>query len=366
MRAVVAHSAGDFRLEEVPEPAIGEGALLRVEAAGICAADRMIFAGDSPWLLHFPFVPGHEVVGVVESIDPLTAERWKVQVGDRVVPEVMVPCAACGLCRAGRSHLCRNGVHIGSGVPGGWAERLWLPRDAIVWRVPGGVDPEEAVLVEPLACAIHAVRRADPRPDEVFVVSGIGAIGACALVYAAVARSPSRLVALVTSPERAALARDLGATDTIDVRTQDAEQELARLSEGRGVDGYLEVSGRTEAVDLGLRALSPGGRLTLYGVYGRPGSVDWNVVAELKELEIRGAHLAPGTFGEAIELIASRRVDARRLVTGRFALDRVSEALAEERGGHHTTLKTILVPGLAPGSHPPPPRRQPAMEEAHA
>ena len=344
MKAVVAHGAAAFRLEDVPEPVLDGGALIAMEAAGVCAADRMIYAGDSPWELSFPFTPGHENVGRVIDIDPEAGARWGVAIGDLVVPEVMVSCGHCPMCRRARFHLCRQGRHIGSSLPGGWAERVWLPPQARVWRVPDGLAPEEAVVAEPLACAIHAIERADPGPDDALVISGIGAIGAAALAYVVAARPVRELIALVTTPERGELARSLGADVAIDVLTSDAATELRDRFDGVGPDVYVDFSGQTESVDLGLEAIAPGGRLTLYGVYRKRASVDWNVVAEFKELELRGGHLAPTEFGRALELLASRDVDGRRLVTARYALDDVQSALDESRDEALMTLKTILLP----------------------
>jgi L-iditol 2-dehydrogenase len=355
VRAVVAHAAHDFRYEEVPDPVLDGGAILDIEAAGVCAADRMIEAGASPWALDFPFVPGHENVGTVGEIDPEAARRWGVVAGDRVVHEVMVPCGECRSCRRERPHLCRRGAHIGSSLPGGWAERTWLPPGARVWRVPAGLAPEEAVLAEPLACAIHAVERADPGPDDSLVISGIGAIGAAAIAYVNAARPVRSLIALVTSTWRAGVARELGADLTIDVRSSDAAAALRDRFDGVGPDVYLDLSGDTASVDLGLDVVAPGGRVALYGVYRERASVDWNVVAEFKELEIRGGHLAPIEFGNALELLARRAVDGRRLVTSRYALADVRSALDEPRD---EALKTILLPRgvpaatLAPGTQP--------------
>jgi threonine dehydrogenase-like Zn-dependent dehydrogenase len=146
----------------------------------------------------------------------------------------------------------------------------------------------------------------------------------------------------VTSPWRASLARELGADDAIDVRSSDAAAALRDRYDGLGPDVYVDFSGQTASIDLGLEVIAPGGRLTLYGVYREPARVDWNVVAEFKELEIRGGHLAPTEFGLALGLLARRAVDGRRLVTGRHALADVQSALDEPRG---EALKTILLPG---------------------
>ena len=340
----MAHGAGDFRLEEVPEPTLDGGAIVRMEAAGVCAADRMIYKGDSPWELSFPFIPGHENVGTVLEIDPEAAERWGVAGGDMVVNEVMVPCGVCPMCRRERFHLCRDGRHIGSSLPGGWAERMAIPPEARVWRVPDGLAPEEAVVAEPLACGIHGIERADPAADESIVISGIGAIGAGALAYVAAARPVRDVVALVTTPQRAEIARELGAGEAINVLEVDAAEVLRERYDGVGPDHYVDFTGANPSVELGLEVIAPGGRVTLYGVYRERASVDWNVVAEFKELEIRGGHLAPTEFGLALELLADRRIDGRRLVTASYPLDAVRSALEESRDEALMTLKTILLP----------------------
>jgi L-iditol 2-dehydrogenase len=344
MRAVVAHGAGDFRVENVPDPVLDGGAVVRMEAAGVCAADRMIYAGDSPWELAFPFTPGHENVGTIIDVDPAAASAWGVAEGDMVVNEVMVPCGVCQLCRRERFHLCRDGQHIGSSLPGGWAERMAIPPEARVWRVPEGLAPDEAVVAEPLACGIHAIERADPGEGETIVISGIGAIGAGALAYLAAVKPVREIVALVTTPERGELARSLGASHAIDVLSTDAAAELRERTDGVGPDHYVDFTGATASVDLALEAIAPGGRITLYGVYKTRATVDWNTVAEFKELEIRGGHLAPTEFGRALELLASREVDGRRLVTARYPLADVRAALEESRDEALLTLKTILLP----------------------
>jgi L-iditol 2-dehydrogenase len=128
------------------------------------------------------------------------------------------------------------------------------------------------------------------------------------------------------------------------VRSSDAAAALRDRFDGVGPDVYVDFSGQTASIDLGLDVIAPGGRMMLYGVYRVPASVDWNVVAEFKELEIRGGHLAPTEFGMALALLARRVVDGRRLVTARHELADVQSALDEPRG---EALKTILLPGRA-------------------
>jgi L-iditol 2-dehydrogenase len=349
VKAVVAHRAGDFRLDDVAEPSRQAGAVLEIEAAGVCAADRMIWRGDGPWKLTFPFTPGHEILGRVAWVDDASAQNWGVGVGDRVTAEVMVPCRRCRLCRSGRENLCRFGTHLGSGLPGAFAPRMALPPEAVVHEIPPDLDTTAAVLVEPAACAVHALRRAGIGADDVVAIAGIGSIGAAAL--GAAAGRVRRLIAVVTSPARAELALALGADDTVDLsaaptgpggRVRAGVDALLELTGGDGPDIFVDCSGAPSAVELGLAALVPGGRLVLYGVYRRRASIDLNVVAEHKELEIRGGHLAPGAFPEAIELLRTGAIDAERIVTHRHGLADVHIAVGEAQGGDR--LKAILVP----------------------
>jgi L-iditol 2-dehydrogenase len=340
VKALVAHGPGEFRVEDVADPDPGEGAVVEVEAAGVCAADRMIWRGDGPWALAFPFVPGHELLGRVVSVDVESSRRWGVRAGDRVTAEVMVPCGDCHACVSGRTNLCRHGTHLGSGIPGAFAEALALPPQARVHRVPEALPAEAAVLAEPTACALHAVRRAELRAGDVVAVAGIGAIGAAAL---GVARGRAgTVVAVANSPARAALALELGADAAVDASGDDAAGVILDLTGGRGVDAFVECSGAADAVRLGLEALAPGGRLVLYGVYRQPALVDLNLVAEHKELDVRGGHLAPDAFPEAIELLVGGAVAADRIVTHRHPLHAFGQALGPSPDG--SRLKAVLVP----------------------
>lgn len=340
MRAIIAQGPHDFPLSEVPTHAPEAGALVRVEAAGVCAADRMIWRGDSPWKVRFPFTPGHELLGRIETIDPASTRRWGVAAGDRVTAEVMVPCDECPLCRRSRSNLCRRGRHLGSDLPGAFAEYLVLPPRSRVWKVPEQLPTVAGVLVEPVACAVHAVRRAEVGPNDTVAVAGVGAIGA-GVVAVAAARG-ARVLAIVTSKEKGELALRLGADQALSI--DDAAAALLDATDGYGVDAFVECSGAEAAVQLGLEAAMPGGRLLLYGVYRQPSKVDWNVLAEFKELDVRGGHLAPnGAFGEAIELLSSGAVEAEAIVTHRYPLQELERAL-DSPGGDRIRVKAIVEP----------------------
>jgi 2-desacetyl-2-hydroxyethyl bacteriochlorophyllide A dehydrogenase len=319
MRAVLARGPGRFSVIDADEPA--DALVVEVEAAGVCAADRMLWSGRHPWgRLDWPFVPGHELLGRVVASD------GRVPVGTRVTAEVKLACGTCPACCRGEQHLCPRGRHLGSGIPGAFAERVGLPPPAVVHVVPDTLPVRSAVLAEPMACALHAVRRAGVEPGDRVAVAGLGGLGALA-VHAARAEGAAAVTALVRSDDKALLARDLG-YDDVTLQPDDASYDVV-----------LDVSGSVDAVAALLRAVRPGGRVGLYGVYDRPLELDLNALAEFGELRVSGGHLAPGCFPDAIALLAG--IDGDRVVTSTFPLERITDALGPSA---RPRLKEIVVP----------------------
>ena len=310
MKALVARGPGAFAVEDVAEPVVAPGGrLVHVEAAGVCAADRKLHSGDHPWgELRWPFTPGHELLGRDDDT------------GERLTCEVKVPCGACRWCRDGRENLCPHGAHLGSGFPGAFAERLALPPGARVHRVPDDLPTEAAVLAEPMACAVHAVRRAGVRAGDTVTIIGLGAIGALA-VHAALAAGADVAVAL-RSDAKADLARRLGA---------EPAAAQARV--------VIECSGSADGAARALEFAEPGGTVCLFGVYPDRVVLDVNRIAEFGELTVVGGHLAPGAFPAAIELLAD--VDSAAVVTATRPLGDFAAALAPATTPR---LKEVLLP----------------------
>lgn len=340
MKAVVVRHGRQFRYERVEKPRVGPGEIvIRIDAAGICAADRKIYSGNHPWQLPDPYIPGHEYVGTVVEMGEGMAESSGLGPGDRITAEIIVPCRTCWFCQRGLYHLCdRPGVCVGA-----WAEYLKIPRGAIVHRVPADLPAEQAALVEPLSCSIHGVELACIGLGDAVVVAGLGSIG-MGMLQVARLKTPRLLIGLDVDDGLTRIAQESGAACVFNPARDDVAAQVRALTDGRGCDVYIEASGSPESIKLGLEVLRKAGRLVIFGVYGHEAAVDFNVVSEFKALEIIGGHLSPNTYPLAIEYLAEGLVNASAIVTHVFPLAEFEQAIAIKHRPGVTSIKTILIP----------------------
>ncbi len=350
MRAIVCHGPGDYRLEEAPVPALGPGeVLLRVLRVGICASDAKCFAGAPLFwgdatreaYCQPPVIPGHEFVGEVVALGPGVHE---LALGDRVVSEQIVPCWDCRYCRRGQYWMCRaNDVYgFRRRAPGAMAEYVRLPKGALNHRLPADMEPEAGAFVEPLGCSLHAVERADIHLGDTVVVAGCGPLG-LGMVAAARLRGPGLLVAVDTRPARLDVARACGADLTLNAAQTDAVAEVLGLTEGYGCDVYIEASGAPAAVEQGLRMVRKLGTFVEFSVMREPCTVDWTIIGDTKELDVRGSHLSPYCYPRAIDLLRRGALPLDRIVTHRLPLAAFDAGMALVLSGTES-IKVQLVP----------------------
>ncbi|WP_238009299.1 alcohol dehydrogenase catalytic domain-containing protein [Dactylosporangium sp. AC04546] len=353
MRAVVSYGPEDYRLTDLPVPRPGPGeALLRVAAVGICASDLKCYHGaakfwgdDSrPAWAETDVVPGHEFVGDIVALDDEARARWGVDVGDRVVAEQILPCGQCRYCERGQYWMCA--VHDIFGFKraamGAMAEYVLLPARSLVHPISASVPPAHAAFAEPLSCALHAVERAGITFDDVVVVAGCGPIG-LGMVAGAAAKNPAKVIALDMADDKLALARACGADLTLNINRDDVVGTVRELTGGYGADVYLEGTGHPSAVLQGLNLLRKLGTYVEYSVFGSDVTVDWSIISDDKELDVRGAHLGPHCWPAAIRMIESGRLPLERICTHQLPLDRFQEGLDLVADGS-TSIKVSLLP----------------------
>ena len=316
MRALVFHGPGDVRLEDVPRPEPGPGdVLVQVEVALTDGTDAKAFARGHPVLLGPPPSPfGHEFCGV------------DVATGRRVVAANSAPCGECAPCRRGEETLCERLFPL---LNGAYAEFLLVP-ERIARRnllpVPHGLGPEIAALVEPLACCLHGVARADVHAGDTVAILGAGPIGL--MLCACVADAGGRPVVVGGRPERRELATSFG----------------ARPDEDRGADVVIEAAGTEEAWRQAVELVRPGGTVLFFGGLPRGSEVAVDSYRlHYEELTLRGAfHHTPATVRAALAFLASGAYPWERLITHRIRLEDVAALLADPPRDY---LKAAVVPG---------------------
>jgi threonine dehydrogenase-like Zn-dependent dehydrogenase len=295
---------------DAPAP-VGDGLRVKVASAGICGSDLHLLA----WNL--PVVMGHELAGTLPD-------------GRPVAVEPIEPCWSCAACQAGDYNRCTTGpaMVMGVGRDGGMAEECVVPPTAIV-PLPSGVAPADGCLVEPLAVAVHGVRRAGVAAGERVAVVGGGSIGQTALVAAQAA----------------------GAKVDLEARHERQSDAAARLGAGRISDGYdvvIEAAGTAEALARSVELCRPGGRVLLLGTYWGTG-VELPGTVCLQEIDIIPAMMYSRSgpsrdIDVAAAVLASRPVVADVLITHRFPLDAAAEAFAAARDRAAGAIKVVLEP----------------------
>lgn len=338
MRAILCYGPEDYRLEEVPVPKVGPfEVLIKVEGVGICASDikcytgAPLFWGDEhrQGYCQPPVIPGHEFSGKVVALGEGAQQKYGLSLGDLVVSEQIVPCWECRFCKRGQYWMC-DGKHDVYGfrqrTPGAMAEYMKFPADAINYRVPIEVTARHAVYVEPLACAIHAVQRAQIELGDFVVIAGCGPLG-LGMVSAARLKNPGCLVALDLRPNRLEVAKKAGADLVMNPDEVDVVDEIRRLTGGYGCDVYIEATGQPDGVLQGLRMIRRLGTFVEFSVFRDPVTVDWTIIGDTKELDIRGAHLGPYCYPLAMDMLAKEQVPIEDILTHFFPLERYQEAL---------------------------------------
>ena len=203
---------------------------------------------------------------------------------------------------------------------------------------------EDAALIEPMACAIHAVNRGDIQLDDVVVIAGAGPLG-LSMVQVAHLKTPRKLVVIDPVPQRRALAQAFGADVVIDPTQQDAKRMVGELTGGYGCDVYIETTGAPVGVNQGLDLIRKLGRFVEFSVFGKEASVDWSIIGDRKELDVRGAHLGPYCYPIAIDLFERGLVTSKGIVTHGFPLTDWERAF--ELANSLDSIKVLLKPGGA-------------------
>jgi L-iditol 2-dehydrogenase len=335
MRVSVLRGAGDLVVEDRPAPVPGpHDVLVQVASVGVCGSDVHYFEHGriGSHVVEAPLVLGHEASGVVVEVG---ASVTRLAVGQRVSVEPGVPDFSCAQCLAGRYNLCVDmRFYATPPIDGAFAELVTV-HEQFAHPVPDTLSDDAAALLEPLSVGLWACRKGEVGAGTRVLVTGAGPVGLVAM-QSALALGAASVTVTDVNPHRLALARELGASDTLDVSASPVS------SSGLSVDVLLECSGHPPATADAIRAVAPAGRVVLVGMGGDEMTLPVSRIQE-RELTVTGTFRYAHTWPAAIALAASGRIQLDRLVTGHYGLDQVRDALTAARTDAHA-VKPVVRP----------------------
>ena len=319
---------------EKPTPKEGE-ALLKVVAAGICGSDIGAFRGTNG-LVSYPRVIGHELAGIVESIPE--NNKNGIKVGDRVVVDPYLYCGHCYPCSIGRTNCCTDLKVLGVHVDGGMAEYYCHPADMLI-KIPDGMTWEQAAMAEPLTISLHGIHRGGLKAGEFCAIYGAGPIGLVAGMVAEAYGAHAIVIDLVQ--ERLDFAKKVGIEYVINSGKEDPIAKVAEITGGMMAQQVMECTGANPCVRGCLDLVSNAGRITLTGWPKKETSLPTDVITK-KEVDIRGARTSAGEFQEALELIATKRVDMDQILTKTVTMDEAPATIVDIEKNPGNYMKVVV------------------------
>jgi len=333
MRAIVKVKPGPgAELQRVPIPKPGKGEILvKVKVTSICGSDLHIYNWNS-WAeqhVHPPQIMGHELAGEVIEIGENVRS---VNIGDFISAETHIPCGHCKPCRTGNRHICSNLKILGVDTNGAFAEYIAMP-EVVAWKNDASIPHKFASVQEPLGNAIDTVLSEDVAGKSVAII-GTGPIGILAVGVARISGATQIFVTDIND-YRLGLAQKMGADVMLNPNRDDVVQQVMEATNGEGVDVVLEMSGNESALIQGCQLLTPGGRLSLLGVFDHQVSVDLNNLIIFKGIRVYGitGRKMFSTWFKAANFLKSKVLDLSPAITHEFKLEEFEKGFELMRSG---------------------------------
>jgi 6-hydroxycyclohex-1-ene-1-carbonyl-CoA dehydrogenase len=350
MKAAVFYGKGKpLKFEEVPVPEIEpDEILVKVAGCGICQSDMEYIDLGVPTMKKPPLILGHESAGIVSEVGKLVTN---VKAGDPVLLGNIISCGVCLNCREGRDNICDNWQMLGNHINGAYAEYIKVPAKN-AYLLPPEIRPEDGcIIADAVSTPFHAVvNRSGLKPGDTALVLGCGGLGMnCIQIAAAMG---ARVIAVdfnipigtENSKTKLEMARELGASETINAKKGEKEviKEIRSLTTRGGVDVAFEIIGRMETQREAYNSLRAGGRLVAVGFNPKDLCVSAGRMM-VKELDVVGSVSCPtADMPRIINLVKNGKINIQPLITGRFPLSEVNQALDVMRKGE--SIRNILLP----------------------
>lgn len=325
----------DFLLRTVDEPK-EQQVVIKIASSAICGSDLHIFKGKHP-SAPLPVTIGHEFAGEVVAVGSKVS---KVKIGDRVTVEPVIICGKCHACRTGNYGYCENISFTYRVGDGAMADYITV-EEPYVYKLPEHLSYSAGALIEPLAVAVHAVKRADIKLGEKVLVIGAGAIGI--LVAALCRRRGAAEVAIADfSQKRLNIALELGATMAINPSKQNVYDVVSKITDGVGMDKTFECVGLEATFNQAMMALRKNGLATIVGIFENPNITIPATRFITHEIRVQGSQGYCWDFPIALEM--SKEIDLEKLITHTFKLEDLQQALETCLDRDSGALKVIIHP----------------------
>ncbi|MBE1555538.1 NAD(P)-dependent alcohol dehydrogenase [Sporosarcina limicola] len=327
--------------EDVPEVS-GKDVLIKVMAVGICGSDIHYYTHGriGQRMVQYPHIQGHECAGVVVATG---SQVTRFKVGDRVAIEPGVTCQACRWCKEGRYNLCPDVQFLSTPPVKGAFVQYLKHREDFLFPIADTLSFENATLAEPLSVGLHAVRRGGLQPGASVVISGMGPVGLMTVI-AAKAFGAKEIIVSDMEPLRLEIARKLGATKTIHIATANLAEAVEKSTFGLGVDMVLETSGNVKALQSSIELTKRGGTIVVIGFPAKE-EVPLNVTLMLqKEIDLCSVYRYTNTYPLAISILESLGNQVGHVITDRYAIDEIQEAMNQAANNQSGSLKVMVFP----------------------
>ena len=336
-RMGIVQSAGSAELVEREVAKAGENqVIIAVKACSICGGDLHIYKGKHP-SAPLPVALGHELAGAVVQVG---AKVNTLRVGDRVTVEPVLACGECLPCRTGLYGYCHNlSFHYRRGQ-GAMAD-YFVVDARYVYKLPDHLSYEAGALIEPLAVAVHAVKRAKITLGDKVAIMGAGPIG---ILVAAVCRAAGaeEIIVVDIADIRLETAMAMGATRTVNSMRESVVEVVREMTGGRGIGKTFECVGREETFVQAMTCLCKGGQATMLGIFEQPTIEIPATMFVAQEITVQGSQGYCWDFETALGL--TNKIDMGRIISHEFALSDIDKAMKTALDAKEKAVKIILKP----------------------
>ena len=324
MKALQISDTHTLEVIELPIPQLAaDEILLRINYVGFCGSDLNTFRGRNALALK-PVIPGHEISAVIEKVGE-NVPSGLLQAGQLVTVNPYTACGSCPSCRRRRFNACQHNETLGVQRHGAMCEFISGPWQKVI--LAEGLAPQDIALIEPMSVGFHAVDRGQVTDADTVLVIGCGMIGVGAIVRASL--RGATVIAMDLDDEKLALARELGATATVNSGTDDVHARLLELTNGAGPDVVIEAVGAAPTYNIAVNEVAFTGRIVCIGYAPGDVSLPTRFFVQ-KELDIRGSRNAlPDDFRAVIRYLRRGQCPTERLISGIVQPETAAKAMEE-------------------------------------